>query len=108
MSLRAKASFRLPRKVLRMRKPAMPRRNKVRQEPAECLLPPRRFGRYTAVSPMDVVLTAFPDLLPGDADGVEKLRKEFKTLGGKSAEKMTSSERTRYAALAHVLTLYRY
>ena len=48
------------------------------------------------------------DLLPGDADGVEKLRKEFKTLGGKSAEKMTSSERTRYAALAHVLTLYRY
>ena len=80
----------------------------VRQEPAECLLPPRRFGRYTAVSPTDVVLTAFPDLLPGDADGVEKLRKEFKTLGGKSAEKMTSSERTRYAALAHVLTLYRY
>ena len=79
----------------------------VRQEPAECLLP-RRFGRYTAVSPTDVVLTAFPDLLPGDADGVEKLRKEFKTLGGKSAEKMTSSERTRYAALAHVLTLYRY
>lgn len=75
----------------------------VRQEPAECLLPPRRFGRYTAVSPTDVVLTAFPDLLPGDADGVEKLRKEFK-----SAEKMTSSERTRYAALAHVLTLYRY
>ena len=71
----------------------------VRQEPAECLLPPR---------PTDVVLTAFPDLLPGDADGVEKLRKEFKTLGGKSAEKMTSSERTRYAALAHVLTLYRY
>ena len=68
----------------------------------------RRFGRYTAVSPTDVVLTAFPDLLPGDADGVEKLRKEFKTLGGKSAEKMTSSERTRYAALAHVLTLYRY
>ena len=115
MSLRAKASFRLPRKVLRMRKPAMPRRNKLpqqrrmqRQEPAECLLPPRRFGRYTAVSPTDVVLTAFPDLLPGDADGVEKLRKEFKTLGGKSAEKMTSSERTRYAALAHVLTLYRY
>ena len=80
----------------------------VRQEPTECLLPPRRFGRYTAVSPTDVVLTAFPDLLPGDADGVEKLRKEFKTLGGKSAEKMTSSERTRYAALAHVLTLYRY
>ena len=75
---------------------------------AECLLPLRRFGRYTAVSPTDVVLTAFPDLLPGDADGVEKLRKEFKTLGGKSAEKMTSSERTRYAALAHVLTLYRY
>ncbi len=31
----------------------------VRQEPAECLLPPRRFGRYTAVSPTDVVLTAF-------------------------------------------------
>ena len=75
---------------------------------SECLLPPRRFGRYTAVLPTDVVLTAFPDLLPGDADGVEKLRKEFKTLGGKSAEKMTSSERTRYAALAHVLTLYRY
>ena len=116
MSLRAKASFRLPRKVLRMRKPAMPRRNKLPQQrrtqrcgrPAECLLPPRCFGRYTAVSPTDVVLTAFPDLLPGDADGVEKLRKEFKTLGGKSAEKMTSSERTRYAALAHVLTLYRY
>ena len=77
-------------------------------ENAEVRQEPRRFGRYTAVSPTDVVLTAFPDLLPGDADGVEKLRKEFKTLGGKSAEKMTSSERTRYAALAHVLTLYRY
>jgi len=82
----------------------------VRQEPAECLLPPRRFGRYTAVSPTDVVFDRFsPILLPGDADGVEKLRKEFKTLGRTNRlKKMTSSERTRYAALAHVLTLYRY
>ncbi len=50
----------------------------VRQEPAECLLPPRRFGRYTAVSPTDVVLTAFPDLLPGDADGVENFARSSK------------------------------
>lgn len=70
-------------------------------------LPPRHFGKYTATSQTDAVLAAYSELLPNGYEELEKLRKEFKTLGGKSATEMTQPERTRYAVLAHILTVFR-
>ena len=70
----------------------------------ECLLPPKRWGKYSATSQTDAVLQAFPEFLPKDAVHLADLRKEWKTLGGKA--QMTLEEKTRYAAIGHVLTVF--
>ena len=73
------------------------------EEPA--LMPSRRFyEKKLAYSQTDVVLREFPDLLPKSEEQLEIFRKEWKTLGGKA--QMTSTERVRYAAIGHILTVF--
>lgn len=69
------------------------------------LLAQRRFYIKEALpSQTDIVLREFPDLLPESEEQLEILRKEWKTLGGKA--KMTLEEKTRYAAIGHILTVF--
>lgn len=54
--------------------------------------------------PTDMILREFPDLLPKSEEQLEIFRKEWKTLGGKV--QMTLEEKTRYAAIGHILTVF--
>lgn len=75
---------------------------KVQERP---LLPQRRLYIKEALpSQTDTVLQEFPDLLPESEEQLEIFRKEWKTLGGKA--QMTSTERVRYAAIGHILTVF--
>ena len=69
------------------------------------LLSPRCLYIKAALpSQTDVILREFPDLLPESNEQLEILRKEWKKLGGKI--KMTFSEKVRYAAIGHILTVF--
>ena len=69
------------------------------------LMPLRRFYQKQALpSPTDMILREFPDLLPDSEEQLETFRKEWKTLGGKA--QMTFSEKVRYAAIGHILTVF--
>lgn len=68
------------------------------------LMKSRRFYAKKTYSQTDAVLRGFKDLLPKNEKQLENFRKEWKTLGGKA--QMTHSEKTRYAAIGHILTVF--
>ncbi len=69
------------------------------------LMPSRRlYRKKISYSQTDIVLREFPDLLPKSEEQLEVFRKEWKTLGGKV--QMTLEEKTRYAAIGHILTVF--
>ncbi len=62
------------------------------------------YQKQALPSPTDMILREFPDLAPQSEEQLEIFRKEWKTLGGKA--QMTHSEKTRYAAIGHILTVF--